>query len=177
MKVKVLITQSWVMSNSLWPHGLYPTRLLCSCESLGKNTGVGYHFLLQGIFPTQVFCITGRLFTIWATREPLSCIGCYEYFYSKHVGADNSLITDSVSFRQTYAEVWLSDHTEALFLVFWGTSYRFPEWALPVFTLPILHKCPHFSVSWTQNVSDSVCTFSVPDLESTFPPRRSPESF
>ena len=37
----------------LWPHGLQPTRLLCPWNSLGKNTGVGGHFLLQRIFPTQ----------------------------------------------------------------------------------------------------------------------------
>ena len=42
-----------VVSNSLWPHGLQPTRLLCPCNSPGKNTGVGCHFLLQEIFPTQ----------------------------------------------------------------------------------------------------------------------------
>ena len=41
------------MSNSLWPHGLYPTRFLCPWDSPGKNTGVGCHFLLQGIFPTK----------------------------------------------------------------------------------------------------------------------------
>ena len=39
----------------------------------GKNTGVGCHFLLQGIFPTQgsnqVSCIVARRFTIWATRQ------------------------------------------------------------------------------------------------------------
>ena len=29
------------------------TRLLPQWDSLGKNTGVGCHFLLQGIFPTQ----------------------------------------------------------------------------------------------------------------------------
>ena len=29
------------------------TRLLCPWDSLGKNTGVGCHFFLQGIFPTQ----------------------------------------------------------------------------------------------------------------------------
>ena len=29
------------------------TRLLCPRDFLGKNTGVGYHALLQGIFPTQ----------------------------------------------------------------------------------------------------------------------------
>ena len=28
-------------------------RLLCPWDSLGKNTGVGCHFLLQGILPTQ----------------------------------------------------------------------------------------------------------------------------
>ena len=38
---------------SLQPHGLSPTRLLCPWEFPGKNTRVGCHFLLQGIFPTQ----------------------------------------------------------------------------------------------------------------------------
>ena len=38
-------------------------------DSLGKNTEVGCHALLQGIFPTQVSCIAGEFFTTWATRE------------------------------------------------------------------------------------------------------------
>ena len=42
-----------VMSDSLQPHGLKPTRLLCLWNSPGKNTGVGCHFLLQEIFLTQ----------------------------------------------------------------------------------------------------------------------------
>ena len=42
-----------VMSNSLWPHGLYPARLLCPRNFPGKNTGVDCHLLLQRIFPTQ----------------------------------------------------------------------------------------------------------------------------
>ena len=42
-----------VASDSLPPHGLYPARLLCLWDSPGKNTEVGCHFLLQGIFPTQ----------------------------------------------------------------------------------------------------------------------------
>ena len=41
------------MSDSLRPRGLQPARLLCPWDSPGKNTGVGCHFLLQGIFPTQ----------------------------------------------------------------------------------------------------------------------------
>ena len=35
------------------PPGLQPTRSLCPWNSLGKDTGVGSHALLQGIFPTQ----------------------------------------------------------------------------------------------------------------------------
>ena len=42
-----------VVSDSLWPHGLYPAKLLCPWDSPGKNTGVDCHALLQGIFPTQ----------------------------------------------------------------------------------------------------------------------------
>ena len=38
---------------TLWLHGLQTARLLCLGDSPGKNTGVGCHFLLQGIFPTQ----------------------------------------------------------------------------------------------------------------------------
>ena len=37
----------------LQPHVLQPARLLCPWDFPGKNTGVGCHALLQGIFPTQ----------------------------------------------------------------------------------------------------------------------------
>ena len=65
-----------VMSDSLWPHRLWPTRLLCPWDFPGKNTGVGCHFLLQGIFLTKgwthtssVSCIADVFFTCWAIRE------------------------------------------------------------------------------------------------------------
>ena len=35
------------MSDSVWPHRRQPTRLPHPWDSLGKNTGVGCHFLLQ----------------------------------------------------------------------------------------------------------------------------------
>ena len=35
------------MSDSVWPHRRQPTRLHRPWDSLGKNTGVGCHFLLQ----------------------------------------------------------------------------------------------------------------------------------
>ena len=49
--------------------------LLCPWDSPGKNTGVGRHSLLQGIFPTQGsnqgLLLCRQFFTIWATREAL----------------------------------------------------------------------------------------------------------
>ena len=42
-----------VVSDSLWPPRLWPSRLLCPWNSPGKNIRVGCHFFLQVIFPTQ----------------------------------------------------------------------------------------------------------------------------
>ena len=50
-----------VVSDSLWPHGLYSP-----WNSPGQNTGMGSHSLLYGMFPTQVSCTEGRFFTNWA---------------------------------------------------------------------------------------------------------------
>ena len=43
----VLCYVAVVAPDSLGPHGLWPTRLLCPWDSLGKHTGAGCHFLLQ----------------------------------------------------------------------------------------------------------------------------------
>ena len=59
-----------VTSDFLWPHGLQPTSLPCPWDSPGKNTGVGCHFLLQGIFLTQGLnldlphCVKPMIFSI-----------------------------------------------------------------------------------------------------------------
>ena len=45
--------QCSAVSNSLRLRGLEPTWLLCPWTFLGKNTGVGFHFLHQGIFLTE----------------------------------------------------------------------------------------------------------------------------
>ena len=42
-----------VTCDPLQTHGLQPSRLLCPWNSPCKNTGVGCHFLLQGICPIQ----------------------------------------------------------------------------------------------------------------------------
>ena len=42
------------MSDSVRPLRRQPTRLLCPWDSRGKNTGVGFHFLLQCMHACQV---------------------------------------------------------------------------------------------------------------------------
>ena len=54
----VLLFQSCCLAAKLcptpWqPRGLQPARLLCPWDFPDKNTGVGCHFLLQGIFLSQ----------------------------------------------------------------------------------------------------------------------------
>ena len=58
------------MFDSLRPHGLQSTRILCPWDFPGKNTGVGCHFLLQEIFLTQGLNTWGSCI-VGATREPL----------------------------------------------------------------------------------------------------------
>jgi len=66
-----------VVLDSLRPHGLQPTRLLCPWNSPRKNTGVGCHGLLQGSPRTRllpehvscVSCIADGFCTHWATWE------------------------------------------------------------------------------------------------------------
>ena len=68
------------MSNSWWPHGLKPTRLLCPGDSLSKNTGVGCHFLLQGVFLTQGL---NSCLLYWQANSPRL----------KHQGGPHTIIT------------------------------------------------------------------------------------
>ena len=75
----LLLFSLQVVSDSLWPHGLQPTRLLCPWDSPGKNAGVGCHFLLKGIFPIQG---SNRLLLLWQAdflllshqERPISCL-------------------------------------------------------------------------------------------------------
>ena len=60
-----------VMSNTFRPCGLQPARLLSPQDSLGKNIGVGYHALLQGIFLTQ-----------GSNPGLLNLLHCHVYFFT-----------------------------------------------------------------------------------------------
>ena len=68
MKVKSESEVTSVASDSVRPHGLQPTRLLCPWDSPGKNTGVGCHLLLHQsptapskLGPRQAFSLGQRL--------------------------------------------------------------------------------------------------------------------
>ena len=60
--------------DSLRPHGLY-TRLLRPWDFPGKNTGVGCHFLLQEICPTQGLNLEAE---VDLSLEPLLLRLCHE---------------------------------------------------------------------------------------------------
>ena len=65
-----------VMYDSLRLYGLQPTRLFCPWNSLGKNTRVGCHALLQGIFPTQGLNSHRLCLLCWQTGSlPLAPLG------------------------------------------------------------------------------------------------------
>ena len=60
------------VSDSLWPH----SRFLCPWDFPGKNTGVGYHSLLQGIFLIQGWKLSLWHFLRWQTDSlPQSYVG------------------------------------------------------------------------------------------------------
>ena len=85
-----ILACSWVLSclvsASVQPHGLQPSRLLCPWNFPGKNTRVGCHFLLQGIFPTQGSNPLLPCSLHWkADSLPLSHLGSPFYFYCSFI--------------------------------------------------------------------------------------------
>ena len=68
----VVVVQSLSRFQLLQCHGLQPVRLLCPKDSPGKNTGVGCHFLLQGVFPIQESNLQCRRpgFDSWVGKIP-----------------------------------------------------------------------------------------------------------
>ena len=71
------------MSYSLQRYGPWPAGRLCPWDSPCKNTAVGCHALLQGIFPTQD-----------QTRlSYASCIGRQSLYHQYHLENPNRLYT------------------------------------------------------------------------------------
>ena len=98
-----------VVSDSLQPYGLQPTRLLCPWDFPGKTAGVSGCALLQGVFQTQglncISCIAGGFFTTKPPSKPI--------FYHTHIA-----ITVAV-----YTELWEQEY--------WSESHNDLGWPWP----------------------------------------------
>ena len=77
-----------VVSNSLQPYGVQPARILSPWDSPGKNTGVGCHALLEGIFLSQdqtqvsyIFCIGRLVFYKRHRHWEAHCISPFYFIY------------------------------------------------------------------------------------------------
>ena len=71
--VCVCVCMCSITSNTLQLHGLQPASLLCPSDSPGKRTGMGCHFFIQEISPTQGSNL--RLLHWQADSLPLSHLG------------------------------------------------------------------------------------------------------
>ena len=82
-----------VVSSSLQPYVLQPARLLCPWDSPGKNTGVGCHFLLQGLILTeglnQGLLHCRKIFYCLSHRETLHIQECSSVQFSHSVVFDS----------------------------------------------------------------------------------------
>ena len=69
LHIFLLSVSCLVMSNSLQPHGLWPSRFLCPWNFPSKNSGVGCHFLLLGHIYTLMydicFSLSDLLHCVW----------------------------------------------------------------------------------------------------------------
>ena len=120
------------------PTDCSPTRLRCSWDSPGKNTGVGCQALLQGVFPTQGLnsCVLH-----WpADTLPLSCLGrtMEVFLYCRFLLFSRSVVSDSL----------------------WPHGLQHPRPPCPSPT-PGVHPNPRLSSRWCHPaISSSVVPFS-----------------
>ena len=74
-----------IMSDSLWPYGLYPPVL--SVHKILQARILEWiviSFSRESSWPrdqTQISCIAGRFFTIWAIGKSIESIGCNQIFF------------------------------------------------------------------------------------------------
>ena len=96
----LLLFSCSAMSDSLQPRGLSCTRPLCPWAFPSKNTGVGYPFLLQGIFLTQAW--NPCLLRWQADSLPLS------RFLGQWTALNNTMLVDTCdsTFVQTKRKLW-----------------------------------------------------------------------
>ena len=87
-----------------WP---VATSLLCPWDFSGKSTGVGCHFLLHGIFPTQGLNLSPALAGRFFTTEPCGKPGVYNiHTYIYTYTHTHKLIKSPYLFLYTYTVIF-----------------------------------------------------------------------
>ena len=94
-----------VVSDSLRSHRLQPARLLSPWNFQGKNTAVGCHFLLQGIFLIQ------------GSNSCLACLMHWQADFSPLAPPGKLLDI----YRSVYLSIYLSIHLSIYRSTFWYT--------------------------------------------------------
>ena len=77
----------WVMSNSQWPHGLQPTRLLRPWDFPGKSTGVGCHWVKRQItfYRTKVYFVTLWQYFFKTNSDLGQLLNCLSFLISNEL--------------------------------------------------------------------------------------------
>ena len=125
-------------------YGPQPTRLLCPWDSSGKNTRVGCHALLQGIFLTQGsnpgLLHRRWVFTIWATKEAQQRLQSYPRQVTKAMVVTNTSSPRSFS---KAAFISASNPVPALFI---PSSFPRPHYTVHLRILCTEHPVFFFTI-------------------------------
>ena len=122
-----------VVSDSLRSYGLSPPRLLCPWDFSGKNSGMGCHSLLHGIFPTQ-----GLNLGLPHCRHILYCLS--------HQGRPNPM---RMYIKSSFVHFQFSSVTQLCPTLCDSMNRSMPG-------LPVPHQLPEFTQTHVHRVSDTV---------------------
>ena len=148
----VCVFSHLVVSNSLRPHGLKPTRLFCPWDSPGKNAGAGCHFLLQKIFPTQGSNLHLLHLLCWQT----SLYGCATWEAPVRAGRAKGSSDFSGHLFHRYPEqypyclsIWTQGHLYKPFYLNLHSIIFWPWWSNDV----SLHLYVRYNTMWTKEIT------------------------
>ena len=135
-----------VVSDSVQPHGLQPTRLLRPWDSPGKNTGVGCHFLLQCMKVESESEVTQSCLTL---SDPMDCSPPGSSIHG--IFQARVLEWGAIAFSDTcpkYSEMLCDMLTSYLLMLFYH-YFNFLNNFIYFFILAVLglHRCIGFSLS------------------------------
>ena len=130
------------MPDSLQPHGLQPTRLLCPWDFPGQVRileWVAISFSRGSSQPrdrTRISCTSGRFFTDWATREAqyimLYIIACYSYTYICMIDSVFQVYSQVIQlYIYIYGDIYLFFFSWPHHMACWILSSLTRDWTCP----------------------------------------------